>query len=123
MVRHITVTTSFSPTAFDKCSRAGASNGEHPMAKLTKHTPPPAPPREISAKPVVFDPTPKEERRPEPVDMDAAILSELKHELAIASIVMHVWKTKPRIFRMICIAVDVDYMDIYEWAKEKLRCT
>lgn len=93
------------------------------MAKLTRNTPPPAPPRELNPLPVVFDPTPKEERRPQPVDMDAAILNELKHELAIASIVMHVWKTKPRIFRMICIAVDVDYMDIYEWAKEKLRCT
>jgi len=93
------------------------------MSRFTKNTPPPAPPKELHKEPVVFDPIPKEERRPQPVDMDDVINEELKRQTAIASIVSHLFKTKPRIFKIICMHCEVDFLDVYEWAREKLRCT
>ncbi len=57
-----------------------------------------------------------------PIDLDKTIEEELKRELAMASMITHLWKTKPRIFKMICMHCDTDYLDIYEWARERLRC-
>jgi len=82
--------------------------------------------RERNEKPVVVDYKPKQlkmEPVSEPVNMDLIIHRELKHQLAIASMAMHLFKVRPRIFKTICIAVDVDHMDIYEWAREVLRYT
>jgi len=91
------------------------------MSRFTRNTPPPAPPKELHQEPVVFDPIPKEERRPQPINLDAGPVYKI--ELAIASIVSHLFKTKPRIFKIICMHCDVDFLDVYEWAREKLRCT
>ena len=77
--------------------------------------------RERNEKPIVFDATPKEERRPQPIDLDIPEINKI--ELAIASIVSHLFKTRPRIFKIICMHCDVDFLDVYEWAREKLRCT
>ena len=93
------------------------------MTRFSRNTPPAPPVVERNPSPVVFDPIPQEERRPESVDMDDIINEQLKRQMATASIISHLYKTKPRVFKIICMHCDVDYLELYEWAKEKLRCT
>jgi len=93
------------------------------MVRFNRNTPPPAPPREISAKTVVFDPVPQEERRPQPIDLDDVINKEMKFEVAKAAILKDYHRLRPLKFKQICSTIGVDELDLQDWIQEILKCT
>ena len=56
-----------------------------------------------------------------PIDLDDVILSEMKIEVAKASILKDYHRIRPMKFVQICRTVGIDELDLQDWIQEVLR--